>query len=1800
MKIIIKYILCCFVITANAQIFQYEIEPNNKPLEATVINPPIEVFAEMQNSDQDLFLWDVTDAQSAFQWSLQLQGLTERLTRVDIMQFKFTEDGKGVASVNKIFSFASKDGLGIEKIDNLIFSPAKYYIGLSYAGTSKPSSGLLSNDIILGLDEQDITEVRSHQKNNESPTSSYRLVFTKGGKLYKSNHKVERNKANPVKIATNSLKNIFYVEKPVWIKFSIKEKEALQKWQLKGMVSLGNKVQARLFDTNDKILVEDKSNARGLYQFSDLTLAQGDYFIELTSNDKFFTTSFLKQAVGVVIEGEESEPNNKFAHANLMKVGDPVRGRMSHANEYDYFKFTIGADLSSNNLEIKLANLDKKKLKLCLLRSTGGIFQCRTSSQDIDLKHISLTTGEYGLYVRGEINAQYSLSLKTLSQRKAIMEVEPNDSYKDAVPLNAKNLIKGTFDASSEYDYFTFNVDKEPQLWTIQANGEGIENIYIYNSAGVVIQNFGAEKGRKRVRLSNLFLLPGKHVVAIRGSKGKYLLRAFSTGKPDKNFETEPNDDSSRSMFLPFENVRQGILQNFDDRDLYHFDLDNQQHIKLTITPPVDGSVTYKIYRFGSHIGAKTSKIGEPVSFEGIHQMGDYSIKLQVGEQGSIANYKIELQRLSVFGCAIDCEPNDSQFQAITVPENGHIKGRTNTHGDIDWYKIQAMPQETTVTFITNLAEHQSIKSYDRNYKQIKSKWVSDDTQVDLPDKLQVMVPANTESYYKIQSYDKPYDYRVAINGKQIKPNVQKENLSKVTVNIEGLPKNIKAFYDYGQVLNGKAVISNNSLTAQTLNLKSHASHHLWKITLAQSTIKLGPQSNKTVAFTINVPNDVFTKHSQSITVAAKDDYNNSVENTFMISAKSEAQAVNPKMYWKIPESLLGGINVASINLGAKRTEKDIARNTSAIGRGFDNLFDDKSVTNHGVLYRGGRKTKKDTVTIDLISENPVKVIGFALNPLSERLPSQYPKDVEMHLSTDGINFNSMVTAQLKPVGIEQYFVLDYPQSAKYARLIIHNNHEDNNNGIIGLGEFKVIAQSDSLLDKKLNIAQPKLGGNVIWAKPSSGSTWDISLLTEKKEKAYIRSVDETDWEWVIGFHHQRAALIDGLKWHPPELSAKRKTFEKVQIMTSTQSPVGPWKFLTEVSLSTTQITDIKLNKPAWARYLKFNVGSVDSRAYRYLPESIEVLEHNASANYQSILGQWGVMSENAIYEKIHPYDFSKNKILDKNNNTKQNAIDITLLRKASGFVQLEQANKPDWYKFKVADGHNTVTLVLSGEPTVRAQINIENANGDEVLAVKEEADNNLIKYTYVVSQGELYYIKVVEPPRNVIFAWDTSGSTGSHHAIIYNAIQQFSQGVIPGRDEVNFQPFGGELLMDKWYGEPYVLNTTLNNYQRNHSSSSAETYMHRANGALKKRIGSKAIIVITDAITSRDSILWDSFKEVKPRVFSLGIVLGGGFGGDDEWQTDLMQAWARVNQGQYHQVNTGSQVEVAFDRAAAKLREPANYQIQIDSKFEKTKGPGSLQITQESSNHSGAIELILDASGSMLKRLNGKRRITIAKEVLSKAVTEIIPPGTPVALRVFGNKQAGSCRTDLAIPLKPLDANKAKSIIQSINAKNLAKTPIADSLAKVESDLSSNKGKKIIILVTDGEETCDGRPEEVIKSLIDKGIDIRLNIVGFAIDDKDLKNQFKQWSKQGGGKYFDSNNPESLKQSVTQALQTPYSVYDLAGNLIKEGSINGKQIQLPAGYYTIKIFGNKIKQIEKYQIKGDTESQTIKLGDEN
>lgn len=448
------------------------------------------------------------------------------------------------------------------------------------------------------------------------------------------------------------------------------------------------------------------------------------------------------------------------------------------------------------------------------------------------------------------------------------------------------------------------------------------------------------------------------------------------------------------------------------------------------------------------------------------------------------------------------------------------------------------------------------------------------------------------------------------------------------------------------------------------------------------------------------------------------------------------------------------------------------------------------------------------------------------------------------------------------------------------------------------------------------------------------------------------------------------------------------------------------------------------------------------------------------------------------------------------------------------------------------------------------------------------------------------------EPPRNVLFLWDTSGSVAGYQPAIYNALNAYADDLVPGRDAADLLPLGrSRPLLQDWHGDPYVVQQVLNYYPRGDDSSAAETALAVAARALAPRAGSKVIVVVTDASTARDAALWVELDEARPRVFALGAPSAGSLLFGPQQEQDLMQDWAWVNGGHYTDVRDAGEMEVAFARATAMLRRPAGYTLRAEASFEEARGPGLLRVVGEVGQDTpggGAVELILDGSGSMLKRLGGERRIDIARDVLIGAIRERIPEGTPLALRVFGRQEANACRTDLEIPLAPLDPDAAMASIQGISARNLAKTPIADSLARVEADLSGVEGKKLVVLVTDGEETCEGDPAAVIERLNQRGLEVSVNIVGFALDDPELEGTFSAWAELGGGRYFSARDRQGLNAALGKALEVPYAVYDRSGTLIAEGAVNGEPVELAAGGYRIVLPGSPPRTFTEVVVEGE------------
>jgi hypothetical protein len=272
----------------------------------------------------------------------------------------------------------------------------------------------------------------------------------------------------------------------------------------------------------------------------------------------------------------------------------------------------------------------------------------------------------------------------------------------------------------------------------------------------------------------------------------------------------------------------------------------------------------------------------------------------------------------------------------------------------------------------------------------------------------------------------------------------------------------------------------------------------------------------------------------------------------------------------------------------------------------------------------------------------------------------------------------------------------------------------------------------------------------------------------------------------------------------------------------------------------------------------------------------------------------------------------------------------------------------------------------------------------------------------------------------------------------------------------------------------------------------------------------------------------------------------------------------------------------------------------------ETTKEPeikyGTLKVSGEGAGlvAPGYVELILDASGSMRGRTrDGQRKIDVAKDVLQRVVRNL-PGDISAALRVYGHRlprepKPKSCLdTELLTSFAPLQSSSLLQTLPGISPQG--QTPIGLSLAKLVDDFGDLPGPKLVVLVSDGIETCNTDssdplyPPSVIQDLMTKGIDVRINVVGFDIDAGETQSFLEELAQMTSGRYFSAGSTRELEQSLQQALSAPFTVKSSSGEVIAEGSVGKEELKLPVGTYDLDVLSTPPVTIESVVI---TEQQT-------
>lgn len=242
---------------------------------------------------------------------------------------------------------------------------------------------------------------------------------------------------------------------------------------------------------------------------------------------------------------------------------------------------------------------------------------------------------------------------------------------------------------------------------------------------------------------------------------------------------------------------------------------------------------------------------------------------------------------------------------------------------------------------------------------------------------------------------------------------------------------------------------------------------------------------------------------------------------------------------------------------------------------------------------------------------------------------------------------------------------------------------------------------------------------------------------------------------------------------------------------------------------------------------------------------------------------------------------------------------------------------------------------------------------------------------------------------------------------------------------------------------------------------------------------------------------------------------------------------------------------------------------------------PATVLITSEGQfvNTPANIEIIVDASGSMLAKVEGTdlERWQVAQQALTTLVnSNTISEQAYTVVRTYGRRRGNDCSDlELAQGLSRYSQPGLLDIISTIKPAVGGTTPLGESLRLAADDLKSAEGSTVVILVTDGLESCNGDPIAAAADFVAGTDQRKVHVIGFALNDPAASDKLREIATKGNGLYFDAGNAQQLAEALRQTIVLSYQVLDAENQEAASGTVGSAPVELKPGEYTLKINAN-------------------------
>ncbi|MEM6842223.1 MAG: VWA domain-containing protein [Bacteroidota bacterium] len=196
----------------------------------------------------------------------------------------------------------------------------------------------------------------------------------------------------------------------------------------------------------------------------------------------------------------------------------------------------------------------------------------------------------------------------------------------------------------------------------------------------------------------------------------------------------------------------------------------------------------------------------------------------------------------------------------------------------------------------------------------------------------------------------------------------------------------------------------------------------------------------------------------------------------------------------------------------------------------------------------------------------------------------------------------------------------------------------------------------------------------------------------------------------------------------------------------------------------------------------------------------------------------------------------------------------------------------------------------------------------------------------------------------------------------------------------------------------------------------------------------------------------------------------------------------------------------------------------------------------------------LLDASGSMFAEWGNSLRMDVAKSMLVDLVDSLrVDNNLELALRVYGHqfhRRYQNCEdTKLEVGFAPGNHNRIIGKLRQIQPAGV--TPIAYSLEQAARDFSIDpEYRNVVIILTDGIESCSGDPCAVSLALQERQIFLKPFVIGLGIKEN-FEEEFACV-----GQYFDAKNQREFRQVLNKILKQSLETTTVSVELLDQDKL--------------------------------------------